>query len=85
MCTKEEQRAVIRFLFSEGVKLTKIFRRMKAQYGDTCLSQSKVYEWVERFKQGRTSVFDEERAGRSSTTTTQGHVYAVVRMIRENR
>jgi hypothetical protein len=33
-CTKEEQRSVIRFLISEGVKPTEVHQRMKVQYGD---------------------------------------------------
>jgi len=37
-CTKEEQRSVIHFLGSEGVKPIEIHRRMKVQYGDACLS-----------------------------------------------
>jgi hypothetical protein len=49
-CTVEEQRSVIRFLWSEGVKPSEIYRRMKVQYGDSCLSQGRVYEWVERFR-----------------------------------
>ena len=46
-CTVEEQRSVILFLWSEGVKPSEIYRRMKVQYGDSCLSQGRVYEWVE--------------------------------------
>jgi hypothetical protein len=38
-CTQEEQRSVIRFLISEGVKPIEVHRRMKVQYGDACLSQ----------------------------------------------
>ena len=48
-CTLEEQRSVIRFLWLEGVKHSEIYRRMKVQYGDSCLSLGRVYEWVERF------------------------------------
>jgi len=33
----EEQRSIIRFLWSEGVKPSEIYRRMKVQYGDSCL------------------------------------------------
>jgi len=51
-CTVEEQRSVIRFLWSEGVIPSEIYRRMKVQYGDSCLSQGRVYEWVERFQNG---------------------------------
>ena len=43
-CTREEQRSVIRFLRSKGVKPIEIHRRMKVQYGDACLSQQQVYE-----------------------------------------
>jgi hypothetical protein len=34
-CTKEEQRSVIRFLSSEGVKPIEIHRQMKVQFGNT--------------------------------------------------
>ena len=33
-CTVEEQRSVIRFLWSEGVKPSEIYRRMKVHYGE---------------------------------------------------
>jgi len=42
-CTKEEQRYVIGFLSTEGVKSIEIHRRMKVQYGDVCLSVQQVY------------------------------------------
>jgi uncharacterized protein YerC len=40
---------------------------MLLQYGDTCTGQRKVYEWVERFKNGRTYVTVEDRSGRPVT------------------
>ena len=49
-CTIEEQRGVVRFLWAEGVKPMEIHRRMLAEYGQSTISQRKVYEWVERFK-----------------------------------
>jgi len=49
-CTIEEQRDVVRFLWAEGVKPVEIHRRMLAQYGQSTMSQRKVYEWVESFK-----------------------------------
>ena len=42
--TKEEPRAVFRFLWSERVKKVEIDRRMLFQYADSCLAQRKVYE-----------------------------------------
>jgi len=63
----------VRFLWAEGVKPVEIHRRMLAQYGQSTMSQRKVYEWVERFKSGRTRVTDEGRSGRPSTSHTQDH------------
>ena len=68
-CTIEEQRGVVRFLWA-GVKHVYIHRRMLAQYGQSSMSQRKVYEWMERFKSGRTRVTDEGRSGRPSTSRT---------------
>jgi hypothetical protein len=83
--TKEEMRGVIRFLFAEGVKPVEIIRGMQAQYGDNSLSSSKICEWIDHFKKGRTSVCDEERSGRPSTSRTENNIQAVERLIRKNR
>jgi len=72
-CTIEEQRGVVRFLWAEGVKPAEIHCHMLAQYGQSTMSQRKVYEWVERFKSGRTRVTDEVRSGRPSTSRTKDH------------
>ena len=69
-CTIEE-RDVVRFLWAGGAKPVEIHRRMLAQYGQSTVSQRKVYEWVERFKSGRTRVTDEGRSGRPSTSRSQ--------------
>ena len=70
-CTMEEQRSVIRFLWSEGVKPYELYGRMKVQYGDSCLSQGRVYEWVERFQNGRQNVSDEHRCGRPVSVASE--------------
>jgi hypothetical protein len=49
-CSIEEQRGVVQFLRAEGVKPVEILRRVLAQYGQSIMSQQKVYEWGERFK-----------------------------------
>ena len=72
-CTIKEQRGVVRFLWVEVVKPVDIHRRMLAQYGHSTMSQRKVYEWVERFKSGRTRITDEGRSGRPSTSRAQDH------------
>ena len=68
-----EERGVVQFLRAYGVKPVEIYRRMLAQYGQSTMSQQKVYEWVERFKLGRTRVTDEGRSGQPSTSGTQDH------------
>ena len=64
-CTNEEQRSVIRFLSNEGLKPIEIYRRMKVQYGDACLSLQQVYEWTRKFMNGTSSVTDSPRPGQA--------------------
>jgi transposase len=84
-CTIEEQRPVVRFLWAEGAKSVEIHRRMLAQYGARTMHQRKIYEWIERFKKGRTSVTDESRPGRPSTSRTDQHIQRLDALIREDR
>jgi len=63
-CTNEEQRSVIHFLSSEGVKPIEIHRRMKVQYGDACLSLQQLYEWT-KFMNGTSSVTDSPPPGQA--------------------
>jgi hypothetical protein len=72
-CTIEDQRAVVRFLWAERVKSSEIHRRMLAQYGALTMHQRKIYEWIERFKEGRTSVTDESRH-HAQTNTSRGWI-----------
>jgi hypothetical protein len=64
ICTKEEQRAVILFLWAEGVLGAEMYRRISVQYGNSVVSQRMVYEWIEGFKNGRTIIKHEEGARR---------------------
>jgi hypothetical protein len=84
ICINEEMRGMIRFLFAGAIKPVEIIRRMRAQYGDNCLSRSKIYEWIVHIQMGRTSVCDEERSGRPSTSKTENNIQAVERMVWEN-
>jgi hypothetical protein len=81
-CTKEEQRSVIRFLCSEGVKPTEIYRRMKFQCGDACLSQQQVYEWS---RNGVTSVEDAPHLGQAHRVVTPENTAAAEAIVRENQ
>ena len=83
--THEEQRAVIRFLAAEGVKPSEVYRRMSAQYGRSCLNQRNVYKWIERFKEGRTSIKDAPRQERPSEVNTPEKQQAVNDLILAER
>jgi hypothetical protein len=48
------------------------------------MHQRKIYEWIERFKERRTSVTDESRPCRPSTWGTDQHIQRVDALIRED-
>jgi hypothetical protein len=56
--TIAEQHAVTQFLWSEWVKPSKSHRRMLAQNIENSVAQRNIYQWVERFQNGRTSIVD---------------------------
>jgi len=84
-CTKGEQRSVIRFLSSEGVKPIEIHRRLKVQYGDACLSLQQVYKWSRKFMNGISSVTDSLRPGQAHPVVTPEAIAAVGAIVKENR
>jgi len=84
-CAKEEQRSVIRFLSSEGVKPIEIRRRVKVQYGDACLSLQQVYEWTRKFMKGISSVTGSPRPGQAHRVVTPEVIAAVETIVKENR
>ena len=48
ICTKEEQRAVIQFIWAEIVTGAEMRRRMSVQYGESVMSKQTVCEWIEK-------------------------------------
>ncbi|GFS59212.1 hypothetical protein TNCV_70631 [Trichonephila clavipes] len=72
-CLSAPRRKGIHFLFG-GEKSLEINRRKQAQYGDSCLSRSKIFERIERFKQEKTSLCDDESLGNPSTSSSEGIV-----------
>jgi hypothetical protein len=46
---------------------------MLVQYGDKCIGQRKVYEWVERFKNGRTNMKKSNKLCTLGFVTNQKH------------
>jgi hypothetical protein len=67
-CITVKQHAIIRLLWSEGVKLPESHRSMVVQYGENCIMQ-KVYQWMARFQSGR-KIIDEDCLGHLPTSQT---------------
>jgi hypothetical protein len=53
MDIKVEQRAIIKFLWHEGLAAEQIQLRLQAVYGDDVYALSSVYWWIRVFKTGR--------------------------------
>ena len=74
VCTKEEQRSVIWFLWSEGVSGARILQRLLAQYGNSVFLLWSVYKWTEKLKNGCTNVMHDKGSGRPSTAVTKDNI-----------
>ena len=67
--TLEEQYA-IKFCFKLGKKATETYGMLQTAFGASCMNWASVFEWHKRFKEGRESVKDDERCGRSKEVNT---------------
>ena len=63
--TLEEQRHAITFCFKLGKNATETYGMLLTAFRPSCINRASVFEWHKRFKDGRESVRDEERCGRS--------------------
>jgi hypothetical protein len=59
--------AVIRFLNAKQKSPTEIHKEVLKVYGENVISRKHVSVWCNQFKEERTSLFVEERAGRPTT------------------
>ena len=67
--TLEEQYA-IKFCFKLGKNASETYGLLQTAYGASCMNRASVFEWHKRFKEGRQSVKDDERCGRSKEVNT---------------
>ena len=80
-----EQRTNIKFCQKLGRTATETFQMMQQVYDDDALSHSVVFRWHRRFSQGRDSMEDDVRTGRSQTVRTQRKIEEVAMLVRANR
>ena len=71
-----EERYAIKLCFEFGKNATETYEMLQAAFGPFYMNRVWVFEWHKRFKEGRESVRDDERCGRSkelagSTAMTQ--------------
>jgi hypothetical protein len=57
----KEQCVCIKFCQKRGKTATETYEMLQQAFGETALSQSKTFEWYSRFKNGHTSIDDEDR------------------------
>ena len=67
--TLEEQYA-IKLSFKLGKNATETYGMFQTAFGASCMNRPSVFEWHKRFKEGRESVRDDERCGRSKEVNT---------------
>ncbi len=63
MDSKIEHRVVTKFLINSGEEPAKIFLKVKKMFRNECAQRAHVFEWARQFKEGRRSVYDDERPG----------------------
>ena len=65
-----EERYAIKFCFKLGKNATETYGMLPTAFGASCMNRASVFEWHKRFKEGRESVRDDERCGRSKEVNT---------------
>jgi len=65
MADFREQRACIKFCFKLGkTAATEYYEMLKIAVREQAMGRSQTFQWLSRFKAGRTSIDDDERSGR---------------------
>ena len=60
-----EERYAIKFCFKLGKNATETYGILQTAFRPSCMNRASVFEWHKKFKEGRESVRDDERCGRS--------------------
>ena len=60
-----EERYAIKFCFKLRKNATETYEMLQTAFRQSCMKRASVFEWHKRFKEGRESLRDDERCGRS--------------------
>ena len=80
-----EQRACFKFCFTLGKTATECYEMLKTAFGEQAMGRSQTFQWLSRFKAGRTSTDDDERSGRPVSSSTTEMIERLRQIIREDR
>ena len=64
-CDTLEERYSIKYCSKLGKNAIETHGMLQTAFGASCKNRASVFEWHKRFKEGRESVRDDERCGRS--------------------
>ena len=67
---REEERYAIKFYFKLWKNATKTYGKLQTAFRPSCINKASVFEWHKRFKEGRESVRNDEKCGRSKEVNT---------------
>ena len=65
-----EERYAIKFCFKLGKNATEMYEMLQTAFRQSFINRASVFEWHNRFKEGRESVMDDERCGKSKEVNT---------------
>ena len=75
-----EERYAIKFCFKLGKNVTGTYGMLQTAFRPSCINRASVFERHKRFKEGRESVRDYERCGRSKEVNTPELIGQTVRV-----
>jgi len=85
MDVKLEQKANFKFCVKLGKSGAETFEMIRHVYGNEAIGHARCFEWHACFTRGRTSLEDDERSGRPSTSSTPKNVETIQRLVYEDR
>ena len=65
-----EERYARKFCFKLWKHATETYGMLQTAFQPSCMNQASVFEWHKRFKEGKESVRDDDRCGRSKEVNT---------------
>ena len=80
-----EKRYAIKLCFKLGKRATETYGMLQTAFRPSCMNRASVFEWHKRFKEGRESVRDDERCGKSKEVRTPELIGQIKNFIDKDR